>query len=100
MAEGSKKARVERGRLLETAAVELAKSMGEQPGEIRDDLASEVRTLEQSARVKDFIVILAIRSVKERLYQRHGLSSFHESPSSTVPAIRTDSPSTQLDASA
>lgn len=71
MANGSERARADRGRLLETAAAELAKSMGQQPDEILDDLVSEVRTLEQSARVKDFVVILAVKGVKERLRQRH-----------------------------
>jgi hypothetical protein len=100
MANVAKQASLERSRSLETAAAELAKSMGRQPDQIRNELVSEVRTLDQSARVKDFIAIIAIRNVKERLYQHHGLSSFHDSSSSTVPAIRMDSPSTQLDASA
>ena len=98
MAGGSERGSVERGRLLESAAAELAKNMGEQPDEIRDELVSEARTLEQSARVKDFIAILAIRNVKERLYQRHDLSSFHHLSSSAVPATRTDSLSMQLPA--
>jgi hypothetical protein len=99
MANGSERARADRGRLLETAAAELAKSMGQQPDEIRNDLVSEVRTLEQSARVKDFIVVLAVKGVKERLRQRGGLSSLHESSSSAVPATRPDLLSTQLEAS-
>ncbi|MGE0470697.1 MAG: hypothetical protein AB7L09_19200 [Nitrospira sp.] len=96
MANGSERARAERSRLLETAAAELAQSTGQQPDEIRDDLVSEVRSLEQSAHVKDFIVILAIKSVKERLHQRHGLSRLHELSSSAVPATRTDSPSVRI----
>ena len=99
MANGSERASAERGRLLETAAAELAKSMGRQPDEIRNELVSEVRTLDRSARVKDFIAILAIRNVKERLYQNHGLSSFHDLSSSAVPATRTDPPSMQFHAS-
>jgi hypothetical protein len=99
MANGSEQARVDRGRLLATAAAELAKSMGQQPDEIRDDLVSEARALEQSARVKDFIVILAVKSVKERLRQRGGLSRLHELSSSAVPATRPDLLSTQLEAS-
>jgi hypothetical protein len=96
MATGSEQAKADRGRLLETAAAELAKSMGQQPDEIRDELVSEARTLEQSARVKDFIVILAVKSVKERLRRLHGLSSLHELSSSAVPATRMDLPSAQL----
>jgi plasmid stabilization system protein ParE len=99
MANGSEQARVERGRLLETAAAELAKSMGQQPDEIRDALVWEVRTLEQFARVKDFIVILAIKHVKERLHQHHSLSSLHESSSPAVPAVRLDLLSMQLEPS-
>lgn len=92
MAGGSKQATLERHRSLETAAAELATSMGEQPDDIRKELVSEVRTLEQSARVKDFITIIAIRNVKERLFKRHDRSSFHDLSSSAVPTTRTDSP--------
>ncbi len=99
MVDGSERARAERGRVLETAAAELAKSMGRQPDGVRDDLVSEVRTLEQSARVKDFIVILAVRNVKERLRERHGLSSLHESSASTLPAVQPGLLSMQLEAS-
>lgn len=92
MADGSKQASLQRSRSVEAAAAELAKSMGLQLDEIRKELVSEVRTLDQSARVKDFITIIAIRNVKERLYQHHGLSSFHDSSSSAVPATRTNPP--------
>jgi hypothetical protein len=99
MADGSKSASLERSRSLETAVGELANSFGRQLEEIRNELVSELRTLERSARVKDFIVILAIRNVKERLRQRVDPSNRHEvSFSAAVPATRSNTCPTQLEA--
>lgn len=78
MANGSMQVSAESSRSLEMAAAELAKSMGQHPNEILDDLVSEVRILEQSARVKQFIVTLAIKSIKERLRHRHERSPLCE----------------------
>lgn len=83
-------ASAERTRSLEAAAAEIGKSMGQQPDEIRNDLVSEVRTLEKSARVKDFIIILAIRNIKERLLQTKSLSPPRQSSSQSQGPIRSE----------
>ena len=57
-------------RSLDAAAADLANHVGQPPHVVREYLNAEVLALTESARLKDFIAILAIKNVKELLLSK------------------------------